>query len=201
MAGQQLQRFAHLHGGNHRDDRHDDAGRVARRRAARRGRFFKHAAQARADVRSDRHRHAVRADCRAVDPVDVVLHAGFVDEVARREVVRAVEHEIAVCDETLDVALMHVQHFRLNNHVRVDLRDVPRARDGFRQTLTRVVFGEHRLPLQVRLFDEIPVRDPQTADTRASQRLDLRRPQRATADDEHARRTQTRLPFRADALE
>jgi hypothetical protein len=130
-----------------------------------------------------------------------VLDARIVDEIARGEIIRAIEHEVAACDQTLDVALMHVQDFRRDRHIAVDLFDAARARYRFRHTLARVLFGEHRLSLQVRLFDEIPIRDPQTPDARTRQRLSLRRPQRAATNDQHLRRAEPRLPLCTNARE
>jgi len=49
------------------------------------------------------------------------------------------------------------------------------AGDGFRQAFTRVTLGEHRLSLQVRRFDEVPIRNAQLSDTGSGQRFGLRR--------------------------
>jgi hypothetical protein len=101
-------------------------------------------------------------------------------------------------DEAFDVAEMHVRHVRLGFHVRVDLTDATRARHRFRHAFARIALREHRLPLQIRLLDEITIHDPQTPHACTRQSLDLRRPQRAAPDDEHTRRTQARLPLPAN---
>jgi hypothetical protein len=76
-----------------------------------------------------------------------VLHTCIVNKITRREVVRAINDEIAVFDEAFDVSQMHVRDVRLDLHVRVDFIDATRARHRFRHAFARIAFGEHRLPL------------------------------------------------------
>ena len=126
------------------------------------GHFGEDAAQARRDARPDGHRHAVAADRRAVDPRDAVLDARVVEQEARREIVRPVEHHVAA----LRPAARRSSGSRprpppRTRHVGVDLRDAARGGDGLRHALARVALGEHRLPLKVRLLDEIAVNDAQ----------------------------------------
>ena len=104
-------------------------------------------------------------------------------------------------DQPLDVRLVDVGDFGLDGDLGVDLRDATRGRDGLRRPLARVALGEHRLPLQVRLLDEVAVNDAQPPDAGARQHLDLRRPERAAPDDQRARRDESPLSLRADALE
>jgi hypothetical protein len=54
--------------------------------------------------------------------------------------------------------------------------------------------------LQVGAFNEITVNDSQTPDPCTRQHLNVRRPERAAADDDDTRRAQTRLTFHADWL-
>ena len=75
------------------------------------------------------------------------------------------------------------------------------AGDGFRQTFTRVTLREHRLALQVRRFDEVPIRYAQTADTGSGQRFSLRRTERSASHDQDARFDQTALPFSPNTIE
>ena len=65
-------------------------------------------------MRANGHCHAERPDCRAVNPRDAVFDARIIDEIPRAEIVRPVKHEIAIRDETLDVALIHVGDFRFH---------------------------------------------------------------------------------------
>src|SRR5436305_189023 len=60
------------------------------------------------------------------------------------------------------------------------------AGDGFRQTFIRILFGKHRLPLQIRCFNEITVNYQQPSDTGSRESFGLRRPQRTATDDDVA---------------
>ena len=95
----------------------------------------------------------------------------------------------------------HVRDFSFGLYFRVNQRQMIDAGDRFRQTLIRIIFCEHRLALQVGLFNEITVNDSQAADACASERFGLRRPQRAAADDDGARVEQPTLPRFADTVE
>ena len=105
----QLERFGNLDRGDDADDRHDYTGCVAGRSTRSGWRLLKNATQAGCLMRPNRHRYAVRANRRAVDPIRVVLHARVVDEIARGEVVGAVENDVAIADELFDVGVIDVR--------------------------------------------------------------------------------------------
>ena len=105
----QLERFGNLDGGDDADDRHDYTGCVAGRSTRSGWRLLKNATQAGCLMRPNRHCYAVGANRRAVDPILVVLHARVVDEIARGEVVGAVENDVAIADELFDVGVIDVR--------------------------------------------------------------------------------------------
>jgi hypothetical protein len=120
-----------------------------------------------------------------------------VDEVARREVVRAVDdHVPALVEDPIDVlggqALAVRDHAdvrveRLNGRLRgVDLRRPERLR--------RV----HDLALQVGLVDHVSVDDAQRADPRRGEVQRRGRTEAAGADEQHARVEQPHLALLAD---
>ena len=61
------------------------------------------AAQAGSRAGQDRQHQTARTDDAAVDPGQAVLHAVIVDQVARAEVVGAVQDQIATARQLLDV--------------------------------------------------------------------------------------------------
>ena len=58
------------------------------------------------------HRRGVGADCGGVDPWAAVAHAEIVDEIARLEVVGAVEDNVGIGDERLGVARGEIRDLR-----------------------------------------------------------------------------------------
>ena len=147
------------------------------------------------------HRDAIRPDRSTVDPVDVVLHAGIVNEVTRGEIVSAVHDDIARLDETLDSRIVDVNDVRLDFDSGVDFPQVVRSGDGFRQTLFGVTLREHRLPLQIGRFDEVSINNAQVAHTRTRQRFSVGRTQRPATDNQYSRGKQPSLSFLANSIE
>ena len=91
-------------------DRPDDAGQHAEHAglgAARgelgRRRLGHHVAVGRALLRMEHADHALEAEDRAVHDGDAELHAGVVEQVARREVVGAVDDDVVAADDVEDV--------------------------------------------------------------------------------------------------
>ena len=72
------------------------------------------AAQARRLARQDRHRLAFAADHAAVDPRLVQLDRRVVDQVARLEVVGAVEDQVGVAHQVEDIGVVDVGDDRLD---------------------------------------------------------------------------------------
>src|SRR6476660_2588147 len=94
LAGQQFQRFRNLNGGDDTDYRHDDTGSIASRGAGRRRRFWKNTTQASSLMRPNRHCYAVGTNRGSINPIDLVLDAGVVNQIARGEIIRAIKHGV-----------------------------------------------------------------------------------------------------------
>ena len=78
-----------------------------------------------------------------------MLHASIINEIAGREVVGAVEHDVASANQLFDVGMVDVYDVWFDLDLGIDLGEVICGGDGFRQASLSVVFGEHRLALQV----------------------------------------------------
>jgi tetratricopeptide (TPR) repeat protein/predicted Ser/Thr protein kinase len=196
--GQDLDRLRRLERRHHADRRAQDARRVARRRAPRRGQVRHHAPEAGALPGDHREHHPVAPHAAAVHPRLPELHARVVEEEPRLEVVGAVEHKVGVGDEPFDVPRVHVGHARLDGDVAVDLRELRRGGRGLRQVRAHVLLVEEHLALEVVELDEVAVADPQAADAGAGEVLGEVRAERAAADESGLRRGEARLAVVAE---
>ena len=149
ITSQKFQRLAHLDRGNDADYRHDYAGRITSGSAGSGRRFGKNASQAGRDSGTNSHRHAIRADRRTIDPIHVVFHTSVVNQVTSRKIVRAVKHEVAFLNQTLNIGMIHVYDFGINLNVRIDFANVSGAGNSLGQALPGISFGKHRLPLEI----------------------------------------------------
>ena len=128
---------------------------------------------------------------------DVVPDRGVVDEVARREVVGAVDdHVPAGLEDPLDVLGGQPLAERDHLDVGVERLDRPARRVGLR--LAERVGRVHDLALQVRLVDHVRVDDPEPADAGRGQVERGRRAEAARADQQDARVEQPQLALLAD---
>ena len=92
---QDAQGKARLHGSHQTHRGHDHPRRVTGGQGASRGRRAEHAAQAGTVSRHDWQNQPGAAHDSSINPRDALLHAVVVDQIARAQVVRAVEDEIA----------------------------------------------------------------------------------------------------------
>src|SRR5262245_3968632 len=97
--------------------------------------------------------------------------------------------------------MIDVGNFWFDDNVTVDFTNAICAGNGFGQALSRVALCEHRLTLQVRELNKIPIDDAKSSHTRARQSLRLRRIKGATTDDYYARLQKPFLAIFADAVE
>jgi hypothetical protein len=96
--------------------------------------------------------------------------------------------------------MVHIRNLGFRSNLRVNQRQMVNTGDSFRQTLARVMFGEHRLSLQVGGFDEIAVNNQKASDTGTRQAFGLRRSQRTATDDDGTRARKTLLSRLANAI-
>ena len=193
----QLQRLVRL-------DRADDPRQHAEHaalRAARRElggrRLREEAAVARPDARVEHGDLALEAEDRAVDDRDPAPHGRVVHEVARREVVGAVDdHVPAVGEDPVDVLGGEPLLERHDLHVGVERLERPLRGADLR--LAEPVGRVHDLALQVRLVDDVGVDDAERADAGGCEVERRGRAEPAGADEQDARVEQALLPFLAD---
>lgn len=146
-------------------------------------------------------RYAHRGDGAPIDPRYAQLEGDIVDEEAGLEVVQPVEDDPRAFYEFLGVGMVEVCHDTLHLHLRIGLPPVLLRRHRLRQVLFDVGFGEQQLPLQVVVFDEVPVDDPNPAHSRAHERAGDNRPQGSAADHDRVAVAQPLLSLRANPWE
>ena len=111
MAAQDFQRLGRLQRGDRRDDRPDHPGRFAGGLQFGRRRLGQEATEAGRLARQDGEHLPLGADAAAEDPRDVVRHGVVVEQVARLEVVGAVDDDVDVVGQAGDVRGRHVGDF------------------------------------------------------------------------------------------
>ena len=130
-----------------------------------------------------------------------VGHGVVVEQIARLEVVRAVDDQVDVVGQRANVRGRDVGDDRLDGDGRVDLAQPPRRGDGLGQLLGDVGFVEQHLAVQVVGLEKVAVDDPHEADAGAHEQIGRHAAQGAATADEHARREQPPLPFFAERRE
>ena len=132
-----------------------------------------------------------------MDDRDVMPDRCVVQQVARREVVGAVDdHVPALVEDPVDVVGGEPLTVGDDFHVRVQLANSPLRRLDLRlpERGRRV---EH-LTLEIRLVHEVVVHDPEAADACSAEVERSRRAEAAGADDEHVRGEEPLLARDAD---
>ena len=132
-----------------------------------------------------------------MDDRDPVPHRGVVQEVARREVVGAVDDDLpALVEDPVDVVGAQALSVRDDLDVRVQLANSPLGRlDLWLPERGRRM---QHLALEVRLVDCVVVHDPESADPCGGEVERGRRAEPARTDDEHVRGEQPLLARDAD---
>src|ERR1019366_7979337 len=147
-AGEDAQRVGHLKGGHGGDNHVQYAGGFAGGLRARR-RVRVDAAQARGAAGDHRHGDAVAGHGRPVDPRDAAAHGKIVDQVARLEVVGAIQDDIGIAQQLRRVGAGEIGDDATRADGRVDARDAALGRGGLGQRLGGVGLFEKPLPMQV----------------------------------------------------
>ena len=94
-------------------------------------------------------------------------HRGIVHQVARGEVVRAIDNDVIVPEERHDV--VHRETLGIHAHLDIRIERVDRQRGGGGFGHPHTVSGVQHLALQVRAIDHVRIDDAQRADTRRGQ--------------------------------
>src|SRR5690606_28684214 len=165
-------------------------------RGPRRRRLREEAAVAGPLVRREDRRLSLELEDAPVD-VDLVHEdAGVVHEVARREVVAAVDDDVVVLEEALDVLRGHALAVADHLDVRIEAFERELRRLDLRHA--DAVLAVEDLSLQVRAVDDVVVDDPYRADAGRCEIIRDRRAEPAGADAQDLRVEQLRLPFLTD---
>src|SRR6516225_6747577 len=125
--------------------------------------------------------------------------AGVGDEVARGEIVGAVDNDVIAGDERQRVGGDEPRRVRLHRHVRVEAAD--RGRRALHLGPADLGRAVDDLALQVRERDRVVVDDAERADPGRGEIEQRRRAQPAGPDDQHARALERLLPRPADLVQ
>ena len=194
---QELERLVRLQRADDPGQDAEDAALGAARRELGRRRRGEEAAVARALAGLEDRHLALEAVDRAVHDGDPVPDRGVVDQVARGEVVGAVDdHVPAVAEDPLDVLGGEPLLVGHDGHVRVERLDRPLRDLDLR--LAEPVGRVDDLALEVRLVDDVVVDDPERADARRGEVERRGRAEPAGADQQDARVEQPLLAGLAD---
>ena len=193
----ELQRLVRLERADDPGQHAEDAALGAARRQLGRRRGGEEAAVARAVAGLEHGHLALEAVDRAVDERDVVPDRRVVQQVARREVVGAVDdHVPALAEDAVDV--LRGDPLVVGDDLDVGIERLERALRGGDLRLPEPVGGVDDLALQVGRVDDVGVDDPELADARGREVERRRRAEAAGADEEHARVEQLQLAGLAD---
>ena len=197
-AGDQLDRLGDLDRADRRAQHAEHAALGARRHhAGRRGLGVEAAVAGRPPcVGPEDRRLAVEAVDRAPHVGLAEEDGGVVDQVAGREVVRAVDDEVVRLEDLEDVGRVEPLLVQDDLDERVDLLDRLLGRLGLR--LPDVGLAVDDLALQVGLVDDVEVDDAEGADAGGGEVEQRGRAEPAGADDEHLGVLQPLLPGHAD---
>src|SRR5207237_10047580 len=102
------------------------------------------------------HGHCIRANRSRVDPRFSILYRKIVNQVARPEVVGAIEHKFYTFEERNRLRC-EVFYMRLDTDFRVDGRQLARSRFGLGKALAGILLVEEELALEIAGLHIIPV--------------------------------------------
>ncbi|OLB73875.1 MAG: hypothetical protein AUI16_16080 [Alphaproteobacteria bacterium 13_2_20CM_2_64_7] len=190
----------------HAGERAEDAGLRAGRNRAGRRRLGEQAAVGRvgrsvgfALVRAQRGERAVENADGGGDERLLGEETGIRDEIARGEIIGAVGNDVVAPDERERVCGSEARRVRVHRHVRVEATD--RGRRALHFGLADLGRAVDHLTLQVRQRDRVVVDDAERSDPGRRQIEQRRRPQPASADDQHTRLLERLLPRPADLVQ
>jgi hypothetical protein len=139
---------------------------------------------------------AVEAVDRAPHVRLVQQHAGVVDQVARGEVVGAVDDQVVLAEDLQHVVAVQPRLVQADVDQRVDLADGVARALGLGPADVGDAVDD--LALQVRLVDDVELDDAERADTGGGQVHEHRRAEAARTDGEHLGVLQSLLPVHPD---
>ncbi|MFO0981554.1 MAG: hypothetical protein U1E76_07335 [Planctomycetota bacterium] len=198
---QDLDGLGHLDGGHQRGQRRQHAGGVAGLELRRVGRIGEHTPQTSALSRTDRQHQAGAGDRAAVDPRQAMLHGMVVDEVARGEVVEAVDDQVDLEQQARHVARDQVIGVRGELRGRVDLQQVLACSLRLGQAQGGIALGIEHLAREIAELDDVAIDQREPAHAGAQQQHRRGRAERSQSDHGHARSGQPLQSRAADRRE
>jgi len=96
----------------------------------------------------------------AVDPGELELDCGLIEQEARFEIIGAVEDDVAAGGEREDIARRDIGDDRLDFNRTIDLPQLFGSGHGFRQRGGNVGFVVEHLPLQIVELEEVAIDQP-----------------------------------------
>ena len=112
-------------------------------------------------MRNDIEGCAIATYGRAIDPRQSPADREVVDQIARLEIIRAIQHQLGRIQQFSDVGRRQISHLGFHRNICVDCGEPALRGNGFGQTLQRVPFVKQHLPLQIAGFDIITIDDAQ----------------------------------------
>lgn len=137
----------------------------------RQGGIFQQTAQARGLPRHDRGRLRFCANDTCKDPRQTFLHAIIVHEIARGEVVRAVNHNVDVLSETIDIDSVQPFRGRLDKTSVVNFAEVQSRGLDLVSMAAGVVLSIQRLAVDIGRVDIVIIDQPEEAHTRTGEQF------------------------------
>src|SRR5438552_6469513 len=195
-AEQQLDHLVRLDRADHAGQHAEDSGFRARRRELRRRRRREQAPVARAFVRLEDRDLTLEAIDAPVHDGLVVLHRRVVQEIAGGEVVRAVDDDVVLGEDAIDVRAGEALLVPDDLHIGIERleRLTRRIRLRRAEALRRV----NDLALQVGRVDDVRVDDAERSHARGGEVERGGRPETAGADEEHLAAKELLLPGLTD---
>lgn len=127
-----------------------------------------------------------------------MLDAGIVEDIARLEVVRAIEDNIGRGHEGFHRIRRDIGNDALDPDGAVDSPQPLFGRARLGTVLPRISFIKQDLPVEIRPLDEIPVHETDRTDAGPHEHIGQRTAQRTASHDQRPPLGKPRLPFRAD---
>lgn len=170
VAGEQLDGFGGLEGGDEIDHRAEDADGVAGFLHASKGvGRAEETSEASGSAGENGHSETVSGDSGGVDPRTVGLDGEIVKEKASFEIVSTVEDDIETLEQFGGVARVEIGDDSLDGNGGIDGFEFALGGDGFGEGIAGVGLVEESLTLEIGRLDEIAIEDSNAADAGADQ--------------------------------
>jgi hypothetical protein len=201
IAGEELDGFGGLQGGDEIDDRAEDADGIAGFLHAREGiRCAEETSEAGGVAGENGHGEAVSGDGCGVNPRAGGLDGEIVHQEAGFEVVGAVENDVEALQQIGGVLRIEIGDEAFDGNGGIDGFEPALGGDGFGEGIARVGLVEKSLALQIGRFDEIAIEDSNAAYAGTDQEAGGSSANGAAANDYGAGGEEALLALEAESL-